>query len=470
MRNRIMFVAFMIAMIALTQIPVSPTLAYEVTEVVLDPVSGSNVDDRRFEYHEHLVADGFATSISMDLPVPLKHTTQTRFGFAVGLDGPWTEEILYEGTVSYIPYVKETSLKVQGDSYYSVASLGGITSNTGTGGPSWEFFKYILDAIGYLFTTYGIVNLVSKVYQEPPSQEWEGGPPTVEHWANAIVRQTGHPYNEPRLQTACASLMSYFNREGRNTFTITAEAKIYVRVVAGSPSGNLVLEDKHIGTYQVSYQVEFDVGLTPNVPALYGPYLYIDGQYVLQSKTYVNREYIFSAYTTDPDGDNVQYVFYWGDGTTTTTTWYSGEEHPTVTHSWSSVRTYTVKVKAYDPSGLWSESQPLTVNIVYSTWTCNYCGAQYSYEPDYCTNCDNSYIEHSQTIRYYIETCVACGHSWIWYRDYQPWVDYCGNCGAYRYYNIYGPYYYTITYYECAYCGKQYWRWDGCHHSSFTPS
>ena len=197
-------------------------------------------------------------------------------------------------------------------------------------------------------------------------------------------------------------------------------------------------------------------GSPPNQPELYGPYLYIGGQYVLQSKTYVNTEYFFGAYTTDPDGDGVRYVFYWGDGTTDTTGYYSGEEHPMLSHSWSSPGTHTVKVRAYDPSGLWSESQPLTVNIVYSTWTCDYCGATFSYEPSYCPYCYNSFR------RLYIMSCINGHYQYVWDSGYNV-VSPCPYCGVTSFYTV-------ARYYLCTYCGKWYYQWNGCYHSSFTPS
>ena len=249
----------MIAMVALAPIQISPTLAQPVTEVVLTPISGSDVDARTFEYHEHLVADGFATSVSMDLPVPLKHTTQTRVGFAVGLGDEWEEHTIWYSAY-FTPYVKEMSLKVQGELVsYSVTSLGAIIDNTGTGDPSWEFFTAILTALDIIFITYDIYNFLSKVYQESPSIEWEGGPPTVEHWAKAIVRQSGNPSVDPRLQTACADFLNYFNKDGRNTLTITAEAEIYVQVLE-SHIGGYTITQEYIGTYSVSYEVMVYVG------------------------------------------------------------------------------------------------------------------------------------------------------------------------------------------------------------------
>ena len=180
----------------------------------------------------------------------------------------------------------------------------------------------------------------------------------------------------------------------------------------------------------------------PSTPSINGP----------SPPMYVGEWYVFSACSTDPDDDDIQYEFNWDDDTSTTTYPYTSGATAYASHHWSSPGTYMVKVRAYDPSGLWSESQPLTVNIVYSTWTCNYCGATFTYEPDYCPYCCNSY-----TI-YYAFVCQY-GHQWV---ATEPTP--CPYCGTNWIMPIGG-------YYQCNYCGKKYYPyWNGCYHSSFTPS
>jgi hypothetical protein len=256
MKKRLVFVAIMIAMITLTQIIVSPVFAtYGIEETILDPVSGSNVDPTTFEFIGHLVADGFVTDISMDLPVPKSTTTQTKVGFAVGLGDPWTIDY-----VTYTPYVNEMSLKVNG-SYEYTAYTGGILDNQGTG--AGTFLEVILEGLGYLVLTYEIYGFLKEAYEGPPCIEWQPTAPT--HWVRAITRQSTHwvplwytAIDDPPLQTAGASFLSYFEEDGPNTLDITAQAEIRVQVFDYAAATFCHL---YVGTYQVNFEVSVPVGV-----------------------------------------------------------------------------------------------------------------------------------------------------------------------------------------------------------------
>ena len=79
---------------------------------------------------------------------------------------------------------------------------------------------------------------------------------------------------------------------------------------------------------------------------------------------HTGTSYTYSTSTTDPDGDNICYQFDWGDGSTTTTGYYSNGSVVSASHTWSSSGTYYVKVCAEDTYGAWSSwSNPLTVAI-----------------------------------------------------------------------------------------------------------
>lgn len=74
----------------------------------------------------------------------------------------------------------------------------------------------------------------------------------------------------------------------------------------------------------------------------------------------IEIEYDFSTVTTDPDGDDIFYLFSWGDGTDSI--WH-GPFLPgntcTIPHSWNNPGTYYVKVKAKDTfnhESAWSDS------------------------------------------------------------------------------------------------------------------
>jgi hypothetical protein len=79
-----------------------------------------------------------------------------------------------------------------------------------------------------------------------------------------------------------------------------------------------------------------------------------------------NIEYTFSSTTTDPNGDEIYYLFSWGNGSFSA--WlgpYASGTIVSASHSWSIVGTYDVKVKAKDIHGAQSDwSIPLTLVIV----------------------------------------------------------------------------------------------------------
>lgn len=79
----------------------------------------------------------------------------------------------------------------------------------------------------------------------------------------------------------------------------------------------------------------------------------------------INTEYTYTAQTTDPDGDELYYLFDWGDGT------FSGWVGPknsgqivSASHKWTTEGNYEIKVKAKDEHGVqseWSPTIPITM-------------------------------------------------------------------------------------------------------------
>ncbi len=82
----------------------------------------------------------------------------------------------------------------------------------------------------------------------------------------------------------------------------------------------------------------------------------------------INVSYTYPSSTTDIDGDRIQYIFDWGDGTLTWTGWYNSGEIANASHVWYEKGTYSIRVKAIDEHGAESEwSDPLPVKVPY-TW------------------------------------------------------------------------------------------------------
>ena len=70
-------------------------------------------------------------------------------------------------------------------------------------------------------------------------------------------------------------------------------------------------------------------------------------------------EYTFTTSTTDPEGDDLYYLFDWGDNSNYE--WigpYSSGESIQTTHIWKDDGSYNIRVKARDESGMesiWSD-------------------------------------------------------------------------------------------------------------------
>jgi hypothetical protein len=83
----------------------------------------------------------------------------------------------------------------------------------------------------------------------------------------------------------------------------------------------------------------------------------------------INTDYTYTTSSSDPDGDQIYYVFYWGDNTTSEVGPYTSGETGSATHKWTEKGDYIIKVKARDSSGLeseWSDSLPITMPCSYN--------------------------------------------------------------------------------------------------------
>lgn len=106
----------------------------------------------------------------------------------------------------------------------------------------------------------------------------------------------------------------------------------------------------------------YEETIPPNKPILDGPILGKAG-----------KSYTFSAMTTDPDGDKVEYLFDWDDQTISG--WkglYNSSETCHISHIWDAQGTYSIKVKARDIHGaesIWSDPLPISMSKSKATRT-----------------------------------------------------------------------------------------------------
>ena len=116
------------------------------------------------------------------------------------------------------------------------------------------------------------------------------------------------------------------------------------------PAG-IVWEDNRWGDIGV-YYAEF--GTPPSKPAR------PDGP----TSGKINTLHEYSTYASDPGGDQIYYVFNWGDGTESEAGPYNSGDTGSASHKWTEEGNYEIKVKARDTAGFegpWSD--PLAVNM-----------------------------------------------------------------------------------------------------------
>lgn len=83
------------------------------------------------------------------------------------------------------------------------------------------------------------------------------------------------------------------------------------------------------------------------------------------SRIYNNSSYEFSVSATDPDYDDIKYIFDWGDDETTETDWYGSGDVVIENHSWAHAGIYNLTISAIDFRGANSISsliKPLAVS------------------------------------------------------------------------------------------------------------
>ena len=74
--------------------------------------------------------------------------------------------------------------------------------------------------------------------------------------------------------------------------------------------------------------------------------------------------YSYSTSAADPDKDQVEYTFNWGDGTTSTTGLANSGMTTSASHAWRRAGTYLVKAMATDSKGATSGwSNPLSITM-----------------------------------------------------------------------------------------------------------
>jgi len=118
----------------------------------------------------------------------------------------------------------------------------------------------------------------------------------------------------------------------------------------------IYMADLDNGHQTSCFAIPYNISLPPYAPSTpSGP-----------TEGVVDVEYTFCTSTTDPEGEQVYYMWDWGDGTPSEWTYpYDSGATACASHAWTEIGHYNITVKAKDVRDEESEcSDPLTIHIV----------------------------------------------------------------------------------------------------------
>jgi len=170
-----------------------------------------------------------------------------------------------------------------------------------------------------------------------------------------------YQYNPSNITVPIGTKVIWTNN-GPSEHTVTSDTNIFNSgTIAVGHEWNYTFNQAgqfpyHCGFHPSMHGIVIVTGggnLPPNKPTIDGP-----------SSVKVGAIINYTAVTTDPDGDNIQYYFDWGDGTNTG--WLPAVPSGTISHqshTWSKKGTYTISAKARDTSLAESPTATLSVKV-----------------------------------------------------------------------------------------------------------
>lgn len=136
----------------------------------------------------------------------------------------------------------------------------------------------------------------------------------------------------------------------------TTDTRSHTWTAPGTYHVKVLAEDEHGGQseFSIATTIEIVSNQEPEKPTITGP-----------SSGRVGKSYIYTGSGIDPDGDQIYYLFDWGDGTTTGWTGpYNSGQTASESHKWTAQGTYSVKVKTKDSNdveSIWSDTLPVSM-------------------------------------------------------------------------------------------------------------
>lgn len=136
----------------------------------------------------------------------------------------------------------------------------------------------------------------------------------------------------------------------------TGQTPLHIYQKNGTYVVKLTVTDADGKTDADTTSVNITYNLLPTNPELQGV-----------ASGYIDHEYAYIAVSTDPEHDNISYLFDWGDTTNTTTPFFPDGTIINETHTWMSSGSYTIRVYATDENNATSEPTEFFVLMLNDT-------------------------------------------------------------------------------------------------------
>jgi len=314
------------------------------------------------------VYDGFITKLNEDLTDIISSTylggTQWDFCYALTLDN--NEDVYVTGHTASINFPTTSNVycrnyqgaggaNVGDDAFISKLSnnLSFLLASTYLGGDNWESGLTLDISNNDMIYVAGTTSSYDFPTLNSFSDTYSGG---VTHYGDMFISCLN---NDLSMLTASTYLGGSVD-ENSGQILIDETGNIIVSGASSSPDFPIIgtgYDTTHNGDADV-FLTKFKPGLSdnqpPNKPNINGP-----------TSGKINDEYIYTTSTTDPDDDDVFYLFDWGNGMTSFIQGpYESGEECSGSGIWFEEGNYEIKVKAIDQYGAESEwSDPLVVSM-----------------------------------------------------------------------------------------------------------
>lgn len=163
---------------------------------------------------------------------------------------------------------------------------------------------------------------------------------------------------------------------------------------------------------------------------------------------YSNIAYNYITNTTDPENDQICYLFDWGDDTDSE--WlgpFDSEETCSASHSWISNGIYNVKVRAKDSEchiSEWSNTLTVIIDDISPTTTKTISNPKYGIDKEWVTSFTEFNLTASDVLSGIDSTYYRIWYNGIW----TPWNEYTGN------FTLTGEEKHYLEYYSVDYAGN----------------